>query len=342
MPRERVHWEVVVEATKQLPTNTAPKVKECLQKYQAEVFVGALLHDAPYYLGLGKDPFCETSDVLHGRDGEDTFLPLFQVAEKILLSESECNRERLWAFLLGMYTHAVTDIQFHPAVYYFTGNYNDPDEAKQPIAQAHHRLFEVHLDSFFRSNSKSISKELLVADYVGQTFEGLSEFMTLLAEVCSYEDGKKICGTVACEKWQASLLTLARCQKLFLSSLVGGLLRVLNVLTAGAVRGIEALCSTGRRRPQPFFEKPMEYRNPVTGAPLKKSVFELRDEAISDCVEIFKKFEPLVSGKSLDVQGMIGEMKGASLNVGLLSTPSSEVKFTSAVGCDLPGLRKQS
>lgn len=343
MPREIIHWDVVCRSI-ELTRNQAPAVYAVLDNNRAAACVGALAHDALYYFKWGASPFVRIAESLHGTYGEDTFVPLRRYAERIC-ELNQTARAPQWAFLLGMVSHLIVDICFHPLVYYFTGNYNDENESKRDEARREHRLLEVYLDEWHRPNAilhgngkmktllrqmgkdlKPITNELDLV-FAPDKFSSIRDFMPANIEIR---------GT-----WLAGLKDISLCQSYFYSPIIGPLVRGLSSILGGKLKETDALFRLGRTRPFVLFNSALEYKNPVTGEVHKTTVKELHDSCVSESVTLFTRFEPLLRGESTDVQAVLGNIQGRSLNVGVYATPTSKATFFSSAGLPLPGLKHQ-
>ena len=143
MPREIIHWRVVQGLLKTPTLARTPILYTTLNREIMSAYIGSIAHDVPYYYRAGHAPFERVADYIHGKDGEDSFEPIRRIAKQIMLSPRD-QHATLWPFLFGMLSHIAADSVFHPAIFYYTGNYHDPDEKERHAAQARHRLFEVY------------------------------------------------------------------------------------------------------------------------------------------------------------------------------------------------------
>lgn len=335
MPREIVHWNVLESVQERLAPNSC--VLQNLKQHRAAAYVGALAHDAPYYYQYGRENlFVRVAEVLHGTHGADTFDPIRQLADHIVQERDSSEETLLWAFLFGMVTHCATDIHFHPMVYYFTGNYYADNIEERIRVQGRHRLFEVHLDSWFRGRRFFWNK--------GYLSQGLKELSNDLSKICRLLAGVSTLQVSAdaslqlSDCWQQGIQQMSFLQGLFLSTPIGAFLRLLRVLGKGRFTTIDSLFSFGRRHPLEFFDQPFQYKNPVTGIEETVTVIQLKDRAVNDAVKWLSAFEPLVGKATKDVQTVLGHIQGNSLNVGLYQVTVDKYHYFSEQGVDLPGL----
>lgn len=333
MPREIVHWDVLHSAMAQLAGRNAEVVDICLHKFNAVARLGAVVHDAPYYADWGKDlHFTAYAEYLHGLHSEDTFLPLKKLAMSIVEMKDARQRFVCWALLLGMVSHYVADVNFHPVVYYFTGNYNDEDIKKRARAQTLHRLFEVYMDAWFRRRA-GVTGDLFVGSLIRQIGVDLEPICALLAEI-SIEDlsGNDLnpdeYKTKASREsaWQKSIKCLAFCQRAFYNHPLGALVRLFSRLT-GRIKDVDVLFSFNRQCDLKLFSSPISYKNPVTGIGDSVSVTELRDKSAAETAELFIKFEPLLSQAEASVDKALGGVVGKSLNYGKSAVSGADMKY---------------
>lgn len=343
MPREITHWYVLESATQVLSKQALSKqesaaVLDCLSTHSKLAYLGAMAHDVPYYYRLGGSPFEDVAELLHGKDGQDTFGSIREIASAIVRIAKE-KQGPYWAFLLGMITHYATDIKLHPLVCYLTGDYYHPDPEERYHARARHRLFETYLDSWFRERTTAIL-DFRLERFRSSSLNELSDVCQLLEQTIT----PKVLGNSENSPggknlWQDGYWYIARLQQLFLSTPVALLARFLKLFSSRIFEPIEALFLFGRSRPEQLFDQAMEYRCPVSGEKRCHSVLELADAAVADTVAIYQLFEPLVNGSTADVEAVLGGIRGCSLSYGAMSAKPIDAAYYSDRGVDLPGLK---
>jgi len=122
MPGEMTHWLVLEQVILKLE-DKAPELAQIIRKNKPAARLGAMLHDAPYYYQFGGKPPEVMAALLHGSYKNNTFEPLVRLASYIQsVEKEEVEKELLWATLFGMISHFATDIEFHPFVYFKTGD----------------------------------------------------------------------------------------------------------------------------------------------------------------------------------------------------------------------------
>jgi len=339
MPRELVHWRVV-QAVLEHPRLAENKVLfSSLHREKLSAYLGSLAHDVPYYYRAGHDPFEQVADYLHGKEGEDTFDPIRQLAAAILVRPPD-EQISLWPFLFGMLTHMAADIVFHPMIFYFTGNYHAEDAEERHRAQARHRLFEVYLESWIRPRVQ-FSFGTTLQQLLTQNRDRNNRFAAnvldsiLLPEIIWPE---KFHGVEAERRWLSGFKQLAFYQRLFVSPAIGAGFRGFTKLSGKRFLGIDALFNFGRKEPSQALHGPLKFRNPVSGENCSASLDEMLQESIELSIEYILLFEPLVSGATREVDAVLGNILGSSLNYGAPRAKVEYGMFFSPDGFPLPGL----
>jgi hypothetical protein len=338
MPREVVHWVIVEEACKLLDQQSTLRVRECLLQHKAAAYLGAVIHDAPYYYRFGGRSFEAAAEWLHGRNGEDTFAPLREIAAAIQRSRFTIDERRpLWALLLGMVSHMVTDSVFHPMVFYFTGDYYDPRREQCEDAKRKHRLLEVYLDTWFYAkyplwNDRKISR-LLSA--LGSQQAPMYELLDTIVgvEALSRRTSRRINGG-----WRAGVLYQSGIQTLCLSPAAGAFAATLDTLSGGRLGSVTALSSYGRINPERLFAKPLEFKNPIDGKQTSATVEELAHAAAREYAELCGRFEPLVATTAADVETALSGIRGKSLSFGVYGGRPEDASHYSRSGLPLRGM----
>ncbi len=351
MPREIVHWTVLTKAESKLQQQgSAPLISECLTLERPAAFLGSLAHDAPYYYKFGGDPFQEAAEYLHGSPGNDTFLPIKIACSEIQKEQNPEQRMLLMSFLLGMVSHAVTDWNFHPFVFYFTGNYNHPDPQERVEARRRHRLLETYLDSWFRRDHSFWNKYLLLSSVrdLGSRLDSVYRLLdtVMVPESFQYHGvGKKVDEELLEKlrvrsiegRWSSSMSYLVYLQVAFLSPLLGRAAKGIRYLYPAAAQN-EVLFSCGRLEALERFSMPFQYLNPVSGESTTEKIEVIAEQASVECAELFERFEPILAGSTESVFSLLSGIEGKSLNFGLSNAAVSKAKHYSASGLDLPGL----
>ncbi|MBN2068684.1 MAG: zinc dependent phospholipase C family protein [Opitutales bacterium] len=150
MPRDWIHC-YVAEQCAAILREWSPSVADCLEHWR----MGAVFPDAGFYMpylllhrtGSAGHMFAHD---LHGSDGQDPNL-LFRALRKAWRKEHHLTD---LAFLFGCATHFLTDVVFHPFVYYHTGNYYDKALSDRRDSVYRHRLLETLMDFYLVESRK--------------------------------------------------------------------------------------------------------------------------------------------------------------------------------------------
>jgi len=296
MPRELMHWYVLEDSLEHAP----PTIKDCIRENFSVACLGACAHDIGYFHTYGPGSLGMLAELLHGAEGEDTNEPLL-----FLLNKFRTEKEK--AFIYGMFSHAVVDRAFHPAVYYLTGDYYAVELKEQHEAQAAHRLFEVYLDSWV-SSQKAV---LIDEEKFAQAKPVAVKIIGALAE--QYKFG----GEVEATKAVGEYLFFRR---VFLSKAMGASFRALNFLSLRSLAGFDSLFTYGRGQVPESLEGPLNYKNPVSGEEQSDSLEELSQQATEGLSEVWRTLasDPPALGE------------GASLNFNLHGATKSQAQFFSS------------
>jgi hypothetical protein len=337
MPREITHWTVLERA---VSSERCPKVvKNLYSQHRAAFYLGAMTHDASYYYQGGGSQFEQISKRLHGSIGEDTLQPLQELLDFIDDSATEQSKPILWAFVLGMLTHYATDVNFHPLVFYFTGDYHHPDREIREEIRARHRMFEVYLDSWVAARSNCWN-DFLFSKVFKELGSELDAIVNLLSNVLNIKDKQGITETLelSSARWRGSFRYLNYFQKLFLNDAVGMLLRGLLLAGCSKVKGVDALFSYGRRESPEIFSQPQNILNPVSGEEFNYSVDDLIESSARDSLEFFLVLDKVIRKEIPSSKVLTSNFVARSLNYGVRIKELKPATFFSPNGISLPRL----
>ncbi len=146
MPKEVTHWSISDEIITRISDD---KVHKLVKKYRDIFLLGSIFHDMFYYYSGDNQMIKQFPDKLHGANQEDTMSLVRVLNKKYSLAKDGKLKDILYVFKLGLISHICVDTIFHPFIYYFTGNYYDPDKSKQLSAVAKHREIEALIDRIF-------------------------------------------------------------------------------------------------------------------------------------------------------------------------------------------------
>lgn len=347
MPRELVHWHVVTTAASRLESAGANPLAEACRRYPELMCLGSVAHDAPYYYRMGEDPFEAIADVLHAKDAQDSLDPMRALVHATLGQTAEQSgpsaamRQAAAAFLFGMLSHIAADTQFHPLVFYVTGNYHDPHPLERALAQGRHRLFETYLDSWIRPRC-SFAHGYSIGSLLDASEAELEYLTSILETHITPEQWGAPPGASSNDsrRWYHAFRAIAKFQTLFLSSAVGALVRVATLTRNPTVRGIDALFSFARLRPQPYFDSALCFLNPVSGVEECTTTEALLEQSVLETIRFGRYVNIALEGALEPGADPFPEMIGGSLNFGIPQVLASSATYYSPTGAPLPGLTR--
>lgn len=301
MPKEITHWLIVDEVLRNPDlTNLAVQYRDNDLRHIA--YLGAILHDAPYYvLGRRRSRALQLADRLHGAAGEDTF-ELLRSALPILRSKP--NNHVFRAFLLGATTHICSDGIFHPYIYWHSGNvFTAPNHAWQQ-----HRAFESALDlAFGECFCKRFSLDTFpLHEYLRRAERILPELLKAIPLLTDFA-----------EEILSGYRTLARVRCYATNTVFRSLTERVNPRLPMSVQTYTALCYPTPSPLQSRITTPLSYTHPVTGEAFSASLQEMFNVSVQESVRVWKTFEQCVA------EGGDFDECGKSLEVGLCGIASS-------------------
>ncbi len=294
MPKEVTHWIIADKVTAALQDS---RYASALNAHPNIVRFGAVFHDKLYYWKSKNHPkdgqlaraIKYTANRMHGIHGEDSL----DIIRGMLrwIQEHPNTNEHLIALMTGLVTHIFTDIVWHPMVYYYTGDYNDPDEKKRARAQREHLQLEAAFDIYFCN--KSIS--YLLDNYgLDQHIQGLEyDLKELLRHAFRYFT-------------KLPLQTLVDHYAQAVEDAIDGHRLIRNykmntwaqyampVVPHSTWAQAGALYHDGLLEYMPRLSKGLNYKNPVTGEAEKISMEALMQKAVDACVDFLKDIEDRV------------------------------------------------
>ena len=347
MPREVFHWNVLHQAVEKIGTDSPVAKVVKSSPYLAEI--GAVAHDATYYLEGGRSSLTCIGNALHGSRPGDPLEPLVECIRYVYEKDDVQLRGHLWAFLLGMLSHSVTDSILHPFVFYFTGDYHDPDSLKRRLAQQRHRVLEVYLDMWVLEPGSSwgsmklstrLAKSVAQQAEIEMMFEkalipGIRRaFPTMAQDLIAEYDTQN-----ASSVYQG-ILDMAFYQKLFFSPLVGCISWVLGKLAPNTFGPLEGLFLFGRSgEGKRVLDSKFSYLNPVSAEPVECGIADLQHAAIVKTAQVFEAMQSAVSGQSLELESLRELLSGVSLDFGIRNVAQGSATHFDTKGINLPDLR---
>ncbi|MDZ4784631.1 MAG: zinc dependent phospholipase C family protein [bacterium] len=309
MPREFLHWSVLEESI--LALDLSEKTRSSYEVNWNCAYLGAILHDAPYYLqsGTSKEG-SQLGDSLHGTQGENTYQPILNLLNAAVCSDTKDKQEKIGWLAIGMLSHVIVDSIFHPLIYFETGNWYHQDPKERKVAQTAHRLFEVYLDSWQRKEKPEGSRVRFISSLISDEID--QDLTSLLSESLG---GSR-------ELWSQSTKEISLTQKRFLNPFLGALLRILNFANRSYFAEFDALFSFLRSKPPKSFDQVWNYKCPVTGEPRKHSLNELREIALRLFRDILGAF---LNNHEIDFRLLLEKLqtlKGPTLDTGMVGIVS--------------------
>jgi len=296
VPKELTHWHIADRVAATFgpdPANDrAGRIARAIETHRPAFLLGSVAYDSPFYAldFANRSLLAALADDLHGVRGEDTF-------ERFRVNFADDAAQLTGtggAFLAGALTHYAADVTVHPMVNHFCDG--------SPIASQRHRAFETCLDLYV------VSKHGRAA--------GTESGMQRIVAMCDAADLVSAAAAFYFPRESVDHLDLARMFRrhaairdrfertswqLF-TRLLGTLPGPLRVLAATFYPG-----RTTSRRISPaiarFFEQPIEYIHPHTGAEASVTTSELIDSVVERAVALIDAFcssPPTDRGLSLD------------------------------------------
>jgi hypothetical protein len=306
MPNCRTHWLVAELAAARLD---APPLAAAVSQAPAWLFLGAVAHDALYYLPESSPlaGFKAAADKMHAEGGEDPLLALRPLAE-------EPPDPRRLAFLAGLVCHLAADAVFHPFIFHHTGRLTTADRrAKAQATQAHY-LLETAMDLYFLGGRAGLTRHDL-ATWLIQAGPNRAEIFALMGRGL-VEPSR------AADFAQAMVQAFARFavwQRRFALSLLAWLTRTLGRLLPPESRAKTALAYAPQLRSRlPRLAGPLSYRHPVSGEAIKTCLPSLFHQAVDLALDLCRALEPhLAAGRPIPA-----EMSAPSPTTGLVLAPA--------------------
>ena len=346
MPREIVHWDILHRAIERLPKASCRDLSNIAREHPACLALGAIAHDAPYYRHGGGSSFEWIGSLLHGlggtREDHDTLRLLSVFGAKASSISDSSTRAASLAFLMGLISHYATDVVFHPAIFFFTGDYYAIDPKQREVARAKHRLFEVFLDEDRLTRIETLpwstSLRALLHSVPPHVLETICSALSEAVTPAVLSHGAPLVSTLTNE-WRSSLKDIARFQSLFVSEFWGRIAQVLKHLSFGHLHQFEVLFARGRRGSHATLHEPWSYRNPVTGDSETASMDEMDERAIALTLSLLNLVQAALKAGGVTSTTLLG---GVSLNYGIKGSIAEDATYFSACGFNLPSLWSES
>lgn len=300
MPKENTHLYFAHQVVEILPDE---RMADLIRQEMGVFYFGSVIPDTFYY--AKEREVMKISEFLHGKDGNLTNEFIFDLLKKA----KETQSEKDLVFALGFITHCVLDMVFHPVIYYLSGNYYDADSEKADEAIYLHRHLETELDA--RINQAFYYEKLIKLSFLDDL---------------SFDE-------VAIKKFQISrtqLLNALKRKARLLRALhydwlyyVVDFLFVLGIMKRPIYLSIFYRNLKHDDRHLPDY---IEYKDLITGAPLKTTVQELFYKARHLAKDRIEAAWAYYHGQTHRPEAM-KIIKGESLDCGVEGVVASELKY---------------
>jgi hypothetical protein len=327
MPKEITHISFADETVNELRNSGAEQFSSLLSGNAEYLHFGSIAVDTFYY--SIKIPFFEKNyfpwgDLVHGNEGNDTSLALIDMLEILKNNQDDPLFAQKLAFTCGYLTHMAMDINFHPYVYYFSGNYYDESISKQIDAQMRHRLIESWLDLYILETKAIKLKDYKAIKNISKNsdtnlkmleFLGLSYAKAWETETDIFQFLKK-----------GYFIQMILAGKLFKEKTFSDLIRMVNDIFENKLRAILALFY-----PVDYIEIPKfiiefeKFRHPVTGEEFKGNIHDIWNNGIKLSTDFLTAVNNYIFA-GWDKEQLKSVIKGYSLDVGLVGVRIDDVK----------------
>ncbi|SEL96550.1 Zinc dependent phospholipase C [Syntrophus gentianae] len=308
MPKEAAHWILAEQTWQAMPEGL---LKTEIQGNKALYYLGAIIFDTPYYAltGQNRSNLIAAATRLHGYSASAPFNPFGPLAKS-----TEVLPEGYGPFVAGALTHVAADAVFHPPIFYFSGNDKDVPANQAARATTRHRRLESALDLHFISQNGNASfRNLRLIDLYQHRENEESAFLKLLnllyfGKILATNSSLKL--TV----WQHALIQFLIQQRRIHQFL--GLFGILYPRLARRLQPIEALFYATCQESDPrFFQRPLNYRHPLTGEEHTESVSSLQDRTVALALGFLKQIDNAYS--QTEFKKRLAEVTFPSLYSGL-------------------------
>ena len=271
--------------------------------------------------------FVQWGDFVHGADGNDTALAFRNCADYLKKNLNEPSFDKKLAFIAGFITHIAMDINFHPYVYYFSGNYYDGEYPKRVDAMMRHRLIEAWID-LFMLNRKNI--DLHEFDSMIRIENNKKDNYEIIEFICKFfaeaweTDKEMIPSFKRGYKIQMFLNNHLMKNRSFFS-----FFRIVNYVFDNRLRDLSALFY-----PTKFHEMPDyivnfgSFIHPVTGEKFEGNLLDLWNNGLNLSHKFLKSVNDYIF-EGLSREEFDDIFRGYSLDVGLVGVNVKEVKHFS-------------
>lgn len=303
MPKELTHW-IIADKIHQYMDDSS--LKAGIDKHRALYHIGAVALDTPYYFrGKSTGVFEELANSLHGKNQEDTFAPIVKVVQYY----GDNVPPPVWAFLCGIISHIMTDGQFHPLVYFLTGNYYDPDIQAREKAICNHRKWEAQLDLYYSRNFMLMKPNLLANCLHTKTISD-NDLISMLAVLYFADD------SLHRNEIKSALKSHSFMTSCFSKKSIYNLIKMTNLVSGGKCNQNLAMFYPPQEQLYLHsFKSSFKYRHPKTGEEREDTLQNIEDRAIKNTLDIINHWSQVKN--RTDFLEFHSQVRGPSLETGI-------------------------
>ena len=313
MPKDITHWVLAAKIFKRLDQNSS--LKGLIERYQNVYLAGAVILDTPFYLIYGKDGkrMNRSAEKIHDSPGNS-----YAVLENALKFYGRHVPDVVLVLILGILTHIHIDALFHPFVYYFSGVAGkDPKRRKQ--SQYRHHTLETYLDIYFLKEI-SLHNRALFSETLKHLEMEVKNLVEFLSSLYSWEE--KIDAALV----RKTLRTNAVFQRWFAKNSPRIFLTLLNQIPGvDLTHFISYFYPHLRPEPARLFQRPYDYRHPVSGEKVRHTIRELSEESLRVVTNVFRAVEHHLKQNSL--ADIFIQRTGPNLYTGMAGHQKKDMHF---------------
>lgn len=298
MPKELTHL-IVAEASKQRFSSQNPNtlLNDCLKRHRNMYRFGSVMHDVAFCASSSRngEKLKEKGFAVHGSPPNDTLRPFKYLGAMY----DETGDNEILALIAGAVTHMITDVEFHPFVYYYTGD-----------SLARHYRLETLIDTYISARQGMWLETPLSTRRFYKHLKWKYDFLTThLSGFLGLSESFK-------PEIMKAMNTHAFALNLFRSRLGYHLFRLTAVWGSEAHKSKANLFYPLRMRfDSPFFQSEFYYRHPVTGVTETASLETFIDRAVKKACGMFETIQAASGNRRLEK--FFSSLSPVSLETGL-------------------------
>ena len=330
MPKEINHIFFADQSLAELKKTGESLFFSLLEKELSFFHFGSIATDTFYY--SLKIPFFEKNyfqwgDLVHGAEGNDTSISLINALTYLKNNKNDPDFTKKLAFIAGFFTHFTMDVNFHPFVYYFSGNYYDEEPSERVNAAMRHRIIEGWMDLHILNNNKVLLHEFEAINHIHANKEDNFKMLEFIAKFYSETWETKVDIFKFLKKGYFIQMLLNKV--FFKNKTLFDLARTLNDIFDDKLRGHLALFY-----PKDFEKMPNyivnfdKFQHPVTGEEFNGSLDDIWNNSLKLSLSFLTAIEKYVFTNS-SLEELKKVIKGYSLDVGLEGVKVHDVKYFS-------------